>query len=94
MSRASRIENATSFPAAGDLILVAAPRGRWKNILIDIIDLGFFYGASGRLLMPMAWIMGSVCAQIVAGDMGAYQTACQKIRTRGSCQIALSREET
>ena len=89
------LENATSFPAAGDLVLVAAPRGRWMNMpLIDMIDLGFFYGNGGRLLMPMGWILGNVCAQVVSSDMNAYQTACQKIRNGGSCQLALSREET
>jgi hypothetical protein len=89
------LENATSFPAAGDLVLVAAPRGRWKNMpLVDIIDVGLFYGDGGRLLMPMGWIMGSVCAQVVPSDMNAYQKACQKIRSGGSCQLAFSREQT
>jgi Protein of unknown function (DUF3830) len=89
------LENATSFPAAGDLVLVAAPRGRWKGMpRADIIDLGFFYGDGGRLLMPMGWIMGSVCARVVADDMNAYQTACRKIRAGGCCDLVFSREET
>jgi hypothetical protein len=89
------LENATSFPAVGDLVLVAAPRGRWKDMpSADIIDLGFFYGNGARLLMPMGWIMGSVCARVVADDMSAYQAACRKIRATGSCQLVLSREET
>lgn len=89
------LENATSFPAAGDLVLVAAPRGRWVNMPpIDLIDLGFFYGDGGRLLMPMGWIMGSVCAQVVPGDMHSYRTACQKIRAGGSCQLAIYREQS
>jgi hypothetical protein len=89
------LENATSFPAAGDLVLVAAPRGRWKGMpCADIVDLGFFYSDGGRLLMPMGWIMGSVCARVVADDMSLYQTACRKIRAAGSCQLLLSREDT
>lgn len=89
------LENATSFPAAGDLVLVAVPRGRWKNMpCADIIDLGFFYGDGGRLLMPTGWIMGSVCARVVPDDMSAYQAACVKIRSAGSCHLMLSREQT
>jgi hypothetical protein len=89
------LENATSFPAAGDLALVAVPRGRWKDMpRADIVDLGFFYGDGARLLMPMGWIMGSVCARVVPEDMSAYQAACRKIRATGSCQLVFSREET
>ena len=89
------IENATSFPGAGDLVLVAAPRGRWQGMPpADIVDLGFFYGAGGRLLMPMGWIVGNVCARIVAQDLMAYQAACRRIRVAGACNLELSREET
>ena len=89
------LENATSFPVAGDLALVAVPRGRWKDMpRADIVDLGFFYGDGARLLMPMGWIMGSVCARVVPDDMSAYQAACRKIRATGSCQLVFSREET
>lgn len=88
------LENATSFPAAGDLVLVAVPQGRWKNMpCADIIDLGFFYGDGGRLLMPMGWIMGSVCARVVPDDMSAYQAACVKIRSAGCCDLMFSREQ-
>ena len=87
------LENATSFPASGDLVLVAAPRGRWKNMpSIDLVDVGFFYGDGGRLLMPMGWIMGSVCARVVPDDMTAYQAACRKIRSAGACSLSFSRE--
>jgi hypothetical protein len=89
------LENATSWPTAGDLVLVAAPRGRWKGMpSADIIDLGFFYGDGGRLLMPMGWITGNVCARVLADDVSPYQAACRKIRAAGSCQLVFSREET
>lgn len=89
------LENATSFPAAGDMVLVAAPRGRWNKMPpVDIVDLGFFYGDGGRLLMPMGWIMGSVCARVVPDDLQLYRTACQKIRAGGSCHLVLSHEAT
>lgn len=87
------LENATSFPAAGDLVLVAAPRGLWKGMPhADVIDLGFFYGDGGRLLMPTGWIMGSVCAHVVPHDLVALQSACRKIRANGACRLVLSRE--
>lgn len=86
------LENATSFPAAGDVALVAIPRGRWKDIpRADIIDLGFFYGDGARLLMPMGWIFASVCARVIPEDMSRYAAACRKIRTNGACQLLFSR---
>jgi hypothetical protein len=88
------LENATSFPAAGDVALVAIPRGRWKGMpAADIIDLGFFYGDGARLLMPMGWISASVCARVFPQDMSDYQAACRRIRTNGSCQLSFSRTE-
>jgi hypothetical protein len=85
-------ENATSFPAAGELVLVPLPAGRWKGTgVADIVDLGFFYDGGGRLLMPMGWITGNVCARVVPEDMSGLQASCRKIRAHGSCRISLSR---
>ena len=85
-------ENATSFPAAGELVLVPLPAGRWKATgAADIVDLGFFYDGGGRLLMPMGWITGNVCARVVPEDMGGLQAACRNIRSQGACQLSLSR---
>jgi hypothetical protein len=85
-------ENATSFPVAGELLLVPLPAGRWKGTgTADIVDLGFFYEGGGRLLMPMGWITGNVCARVVPEDMSGLQAACRKIRAHGACQISLSR---
>jgi hypothetical protein len=85
-------ENATTYPAAGDLVLVPLPAGRWKGTgAADVIDLGFFYDAGGRLLMPMGWIAGNVCARVVPEDMSSLQASCRKIRTQGACQISLAR---
>jgi hypothetical protein len=84
-------ENATSFPAAGELVLVPLPAGRWKGTgVADIVDLGFFYDGGGRLLMPMGWIAGNVCARVVLEDMIGLQSACRRIRAHGACQISLS----
>jgi len=86
------MENATSFPAAGELVLVPLPAGRWKGTgLADIVDLGFFYDGGGRLLMPMGWITGNVCARVVPEDLSGLQAACRKIRARGACQLSLAR---
>jgi hypothetical protein len=61
---------------------------------VDVIDLGFFYADGGRLLMPMGWILGSVCARVLAEDLEPYRSACQKIRASGSCRLVLSQEKT
>jgi len=86
-------ENATSFPAAGELVLVPLPAGRWKGTpAADIVDLGFFYDSGGRLLMPMGWITANVCARVLPEDLGGLQAACRKIRANGACRISLSRK--
>jgi hypothetical protein len=85
------VENATTFPAAGELILVPLPAGRWKGTgTADIVDLGVFYDGGGRLLMPMGWITGNVCARVVPEDLSALQAGCRKIRAHGACQLSMS----
>lgn len=82
------IENATSHPAAGDIVLVIAERGRWgAEPRHDLIDIGLFYAPGARLLLPMGWIEGSVCARVVPEDLGALREACERIRRAGACTI-------
>ena len=85
-------ENATSYPQAGDIALVCAPNGTWRDgPPFDLIDIGLFYAPGGRLLMPMGWIMGSVCARILDEDMAAAVEGCKTIRRNGACELRLSR---
>ena len=85
-------ENATSFPAAGELATVFAPRGRWKGMPpFDVFDIGLFYGDGARLLMPMGWIMGSVCARVLPEDLAGLQAGCKAIRASGACRLGFSR---
>lgn len=85
-------ENATSFPAGGDIALVCARQGTWKDgPPFDLIDIGLFYADGGRLLMPMGWIMASICARIVPEDREAAAAACRTIRRNGACDLRLSR---
>lgn len=85
-------ENATSYPRAGDIVLVCAPQGTWKEgPPFDLIDIGLFYAEGARLLMPMGWIMGSVCARIVDEDVANAAVACAAIRHNGACELHLSR---
>ncbi|UAK25132.1 DUF3830 family protein [Sphingomonas nostoxanthinifaciens] len=86
------LENATSFPQAGDIALVCAKRGTWRDgPPFDLLDVGLFYASGGRLLMPMGWIMGSICARILDEDLDAAATACRAIRAQGGCQITIAR---
>jgi hypothetical protein len=90
--RAVPVENATSFPQAGDIALVCAPRGTWRDgPPFDLVDVGLFYAAGGRLLMPMGWIMANICARIVDEDLVAAAAACRAIRTTGACAITITR---
>lgn len=89
---AVRPENATSHPLAGDIALVCAPQGSWRDgPPFDLVDVGIFYGAGGRMLMPMGWIMASICARIVDEDLSAAAAACGVIRRNGACAIRISR---
>lgn len=85
-------ENTTSFPNAGDVALVCAPRGTWRDgPPYDLVDVGLFYAAGGRLLMPMGWIMANICARIVDEDQAAAAAACRAIRSSGACAITITR---
>jgi hypothetical protein len=85
-------ENATSYPLAGDIALVSAPRGTWRDgPPFHLVDVGLFYAPGGRMLMPMGWIMANIAARIVAADLSAAADACRAIRRSGACDIRLSR---
>ncbi len=82
------LENATSFPIAGQVVTVYAPRGTWAGQPpADFFDVGLFYGEGARLLMPMGWIMGSVSGQVLAEDLAGYRAACVAIRRNGACEL-------
>ncbi len=87
------LENGTSYPAAGEIATVFARRGTWKGMPpSDFFDIGLFYGDGARLLMPMGWIMGSVCARIVPDDLAAFQQGCRAIRRQGACELVFRRD--
>lgn len=86
------LENATSYPAAGEIALVPAVAGRWKGMPPHgFLDIGLFYGDGARLLMPMGWIMGSVCARVVPEDEAALRAGCAAIRRAGACKLSFDR---
>lgn len=83
-------ENATSFPEVGDIVLAYLAAGSTKGLPPGAFyDIGIFYGAGGRLLMPFGWIQANVCARIVDEDLASAQEACRAIRRNGACAIAI-----
>ena len=73
-------ESATSFPEAGEIGVVYAPANSWKGQPpFAFFDIGLFYGAGARLLMPMGWVMASVCARVAADDFDAYRAGLSLI---------------
>lgn len=81
-------ENATSYPDAGDLVLAYLTAGSVQGLPPgDFYDIGVFYGAGGRLLMPFGWIKANVCARIVADDLAKAQADFKTIRRNGACTI-------
>jgi hypothetical protein len=84
-------ENATSYPQAGDLAVVYAPANSWKGQPpFAFFDVGLFYGSGARLLMPMGWVMASVCAEVIAEDSESYRAGCGAIRRAGACRLTFS----
>jgi hypothetical protein len=84
-------ENATSFPDAGDIAVVNAPANAWKGQPpFAFFDIGLFYGGGARLMMPMGWIMASVCARVVPADFDAFRAGCQAIRRAGACRLTFA----
>jgi hypothetical protein len=84
-------ENATSFPEAGDIAVVWAPVNSFKGQPFAFFDVGLFYGQGARLMMPMGWVMASVCAQVAPEDFEAYRAGCMAIRRAGACRLTFAR---
>lgn len=78
-------ENATMFPAAGDVILAYVPPYAWGGAPHPVFDIGLFYAPGGRLLLPVGWVAGSLAAQVRPDDLAALRTACEAIRRNGAC---------
>lgn len=85
-------ENATSFPAPGEIVLASMPAGSVKGLPPgNFFDIGLFYGPGGRLLMPFGWIKANVCAKVVVDDLEVLQTCMKIIQRNGACQITIER---
>ena len=87
------LENGTTFPAAGDILLAYVPPRAWGGVPAPVFDVGLFYGSGGRMLLPIGWIAGSLCAQIAPEDLPSAAAACGAIRRNGACVITLERAE-
>jgi hypothetical protein len=84
-------ENATSYPGPGEIGVVHAPAHAWKGMPpYAVFDIGLFYGPGARLLLPMGWLMASVCAEVVPEDFEAYRAGCVAIRRAGVCRLAFT----
>lgn len=87
------LENATSYPEEGEIAVVYAAANTWKGQPpFGFFDIGLFYGRGARLLMPMGWIQGSVCARVGNADLAALRTACSAIRRRGACRLSFHQD--
>lgn len=83
-------ESATSYPAAGDIVLAYLAAGSTLGLPPGpFYDIGIFYGAGGRLLMPFGWIQANVCARIIDEDLAKAVADCRTIRRNGACTITV-----
>jgi len=84
-------ENATSYPAAGEVGVVYAAANTWNGQPpFAFFDIGLFYGPGARLLMPMGWVMASICAEVDAADFEHYRDRCLAIRRAGACRLTFN----
>ena len=84
------LENATSYPKAGEIVLAFAKPGSIKGLPPGpFFDLGIFYGDGGRLFFPFGWLMSNICAEIVEEDLIDAQSCIRKIRDNGACKLSM-----
>lgn len=84
------LENATSYPVSGDIVLAFLTAGSIKGLPPGpFYDIGMFYDGGGRLLMPFGWLQANVCARILDEDLAKAQADCRTIRRNGACTITL-----
>ena len=84
------LENASSFPQAGEIVLAYARSGSIKGIPPGaFFDLGIFYGDGGRLYFPFGWLMANICGEIVAEDLADAQSCIGRIRSNGACKLSI-----
>jgi hypothetical protein len=84
------LENATSYPQIGDIVLASVPAGTVKGLPPgNFYDLGLFYGPGARMLMPFGWIMANVCARIVDEDLENAQSSIRAIQQNGACKLSI-----
>ena len=84
------LENATSFPQAGEIVLAYASPGSIKGLPPGaFFDLGIFYGDGGRLFFPFGWLMANICAGIVPEDLAHAQSCIGVIRNNGACRLSI-----
>ena len=84
------LENATIMPQPGEVVLTFLPPRVWGGGAAPVFDIGLFYGPGARLLFPIGWQPGSVCARIA--DVPALAAACGRIRQSGVCTLLFERE--
>ena len=84
------LENASSFPQAGEIVLAYAKSGSIKGLPSGaFFDLGIFYGDGGRLFFPFGWLMANICGEIVPEDLAHTQSCIGKIRNNGACKLSI-----
>jgi len=89
------LENASSFPRAGDLGLVWLRSGSMRGLPPgDFFDIGIFYDEGARLLMPFGWIKASIAATITPADLHIAQEFAREIRQNGGCRLRICRAPT
>ena len=84
------LENASSFPRAGDIVLAYVKPGSIKGLPPGaFFDVGIFYGDGGRLFFPFGWLMANICGEIVPEDLAHAQSCIGEIRNNGACRLTI-----
>ena len=86
------LENATSYPRQGDVVLAWLAAGSARGLPPgDFFDIGLFYDEGARLLMPFGWLQANVAAQVAAHSLPLLRAMALDIRQHGSSKLHLQR---
>jgi hypothetical protein len=83
------IENATTYPARGDVCWMYFPAGMYRLMKDEAWDLAFIYGDECRFYIPCGMVTMNVWAKVVEG-LDKLATECSQVYQGGRKTLRLS----
>jgi hypothetical protein len=83
------IENATTYPARGDVCWMYFPAGKYRLMKEEAWDLAFIYGDEARFYIPCGMVTMNVWAKIIDG-LDEFSGECGQVYQGGRKTLRLS----